>query len=133
MPRASREDRTLCACRRPPAAISKPILSVRNLSKSFGSIVTQSDISLDVAHTGLHSLIGPNGAGKTTFFNLLTGVQAGRRQIEFEGRSIGLFAARARPARHFAFVPDLSVFPESTVFENVRVAVQAAHRNWFGL
>lgn len=112
-----------------------PILSVRNLSKSFGSIVTQSGVSLDVAHTGLHSLIGPNGAGKTTFFNLLTGVhRPDGGEIDFEGRSIARLSphrrARLGISRSFQI---LSVFPNLTAFENVRVAVQAADRDWFSL
>ncbi len=117
------------------ADTTRPILSVRNLSKSFGSIVTQSGVSLDVAHTGLHSLIGPNGAGKTTFFNLLTGVhRPDGGEIEFEGRSIARLAPHARArlgiSRSFQI---LSVFPNLTAFENVRIAVQAAERDWFSL
>ena len=114
---------------------AKPILSIRDLSKSFGSIVTQSGISLDVARRGLHSLIGPNGAGKTTFFNLVTGVHtADAGEILFEGAPINRLPphrrARLGIARSFQI---LSVFPNLTAFENVRVAVQAAEGTWFGL
>jgi ABC-type branched-subunit amino acid transport system ATPase component/ABC-type branched-subunit amino acid transport system permease subunit len=112
-----------------------PILQVRNLSKRFGSIVTQRDISLEMADTGLHSLIGPNGAGKTTLFNLLTGrYKPDSGAILFEGKSINDLPphkrARLGIARSFQI---LSVFPNLTTFENVRVAVQAAGRRWFGL
>ena len=108
---------------------------MRNLNKSFGNIVTQKDVSLDVASTGLHSLIGPNGAGKTTLFNLLTGKhKPDSGSILFEGKSIGALAphmrARLGIARSFQI---LSVFPNLTTFENVRVAVQAADKRWFGL
>jgi ABC-type branched-subunit amino acid transport system ATPase component len=111
-----------------------PILEVRNLSKRFGSIVTQNDISLQMSRTGLHSLIGPNGAGKTTFFNLLTGVhQANSGSILFDGQSIGHLSpykrARLGMSRSFQI---LSVFPNLTAFENVRIAVQAANRQWGG-
>ncbi|PWC39789.1 branched-chain amino acid ABC transporter ATP-binding protein/permease [Azospirillum sp. TSO35-2] len=114
---------------------SRPILTVCDLSKSFGSIVTQSGISLEVGRTGLHSLIGPNGAGKTTFFNLLTGVlRPDAGSIAFDGRPIVHLAphqrARLGMARSFQI---LSVFPNLTAFENVRVAVQAADRRWYGL
>jgi branched-chain amino acid transport system ATP-binding protein len=75
----------------------------------------------------LHSIIGPNGAGKTTFFNMLTGVlppTAG--QVIFEGRDISRLPMYARArlgiSRSFQI---LSVFPSLTVFENVRIAVQA--------
>jgi branched-chain amino acid transport system ATP-binding protein len=111
-----------------------PILEVRNLSKRFGSIVTQNDISLQMSRTGLHSLIGPNGAGKTTFFNVLTGVhQADGGSILFDGQSIGHLSAykRARLGMSRSF-QILSVFPNLTAFENVRIAVQAANRQWGG-
>ncbi len=114
---------------------SGAILEVRNLSKRFGSIVTQNDISVQVSRTGLHSLIGPNGAGKTTFFNLLTGVhRANSGAIVFDGQPIQhlppYLRARRGLSRSFQI---LSVFPNLTAFENVRIAVQAAERQWFGL
>jgi branched-chain amino acid transport system ATP-binding protein len=114
--------------------IGAPLLSVRNLSKRFGSIVTQKDISLDVSRTGLHSLIGPNGAGKTTFFNLLSGLQKpDSGSILFGGQPIANLSphrrARLGMSRSFQI---LSVFPNLTAFENVRVAVQAADRQWGG-
>lgn len=112
-----------------------PILQVRNLSKRFGNIVTQNDISLEMSRTGLHSLIGPNGAGKTTFFNLLTGrYKPDSGEILFEGGSINSLPpykrARLGIARSFQI---LSVFPNLTAFENVRVAVQASNRTYFSL
>lgn len=112
-----------------------PILEVRSLSKRFGNIVTQNDISLEMARTGLHSLIGPNGAGKTTFFNLLTGkYRPDFGEIRFEGKRIDALPphkrARLGIARSFQI---LSVFPNLSTFENVRIAVQAAHKRWFGL
>lgn len=111
-----------------------PILSIRNLHKQFGSIVTQNDISLEMHRAGLHSLIGPNGAGKTTLFNLLTGtLRADGGSILFEGRPIGHLPphkrARLGIARSFQI---LSVFPNLTTFENARIAVQAADMRWFG-
>ncbi|WP_316225352.1 branched-chain amino acid ABC transporter ATP-binding protein/permease [Bradyrhizobium sp. SZCCHNS3052] len=112
-----------------------PILAIRNLSKHFGSIVTQNDVSFEMSRTGLHSLIGPNGAGKTTLFNLLTGVlRANAGTILFEGMPIDQLSpykrARLGIARSFQI---LSVFPSLTAFENVRIAVQAANRQWTGL
>jgi branched-chain amino acid transport system ATP-binding protein len=113
---------------------SVPLLSVRNISKRFGSIVTQKDISLEMSRTGLHSLIGPNGAGKTTFFNLLTGVHdIDGGSIMFEGQSIAKLPSHQRArlgmSRSFQI---LSVFPNLTSFENVRIAVQASDRQWNG-
>jgi branched-chain amino acid transport system ATP-binding protein len=105
----------------------QPILETKRLSKAFGSLVTAKEIDLAVRPFVLHSIIGPNGAGKTTFFNMLTGVlpqTAG--QVIFEGRDISRLPMYARArlgiSRSFQI---LSVFPSLTVFENVRIAVQA--------
>ena len=113
----------------------RPILEIRGLSKRFGSIITQDDISLQVSRTGLHSLIGPNGAGKTTFFNLISGVlRPNSGTILLDGMPIEHLPphrrARLGLSRSFQI---MSVFPNLTAFENVRVAVQAAERQWFSL
>jgi branched-chain amino acid transport system ATP-binding protein len=106
-----------------------PILTVQGLSKRFGSLVTARDIALDVYPFQLHSFIGPNGAGKTTFFNMLTGIVApDSGMVRFMGRDITRLPMHRRAemgiGRSFQI---LSVFPNLTVFENVRVAVQAHH------
>jgi branched-chain amino acid transport system ATP-binding protein len=50
------------------------MLSIRNLSKTFGGVKAVQDVSIDIKAGSIHSVIGPNGAGKTTLFNLITGV-----------------------------------------------------------
>ncbi|HET6183588.1 MAG TPA: branched-chain amino acid ABC transporter ATP-binding protein/permease [Acetobacteraceae bacterium] len=106
---------------------SRPVLALRGLSKRFGNLVTANDIALDVYPFRLHSVIGPNGAGKTTLFNMLSGALAPNAgSIVFEGRDITRTSMHRRAqlgiGRSFQI---LSVFPELTVFENVRIAVQA--------
>ncbi|MCA8201135.1 branched-chain amino acid ABC transporter ATP-binding protein/permease [Burkholderia sp. AU33545] len=113
----------------------KPVLSVRGLSKHFGSLVTAEQIDLDVHPRRLHSFIGPNGAGKTTFFNMLTGVLSPTAgTITFDGRDVTKLAmfrrVRLGMSRSFQI---LSVFRNLTVFENVRVAVQAAQHDRLGM
>jgi branched-chain amino acid transport system ATP-binding protein len=49
------------------------VLTVRNLSKSFGGLRAVADLSFSVAEAETVALIGPNGAGKSTSFNLVTG------------------------------------------------------------
>jgi len=112
----------------------QPILVVENLSKRFGSIVTQDGISLEVRANQLHSFIGPNGAGKTTFFNILTGfILPDGGRVVFDGSDITRLDAHKRArlglARSFQI---LSVFPNLSAFENVRVAVQASQKQWRG-
>jgi branched-chain amino acid transport system ATP-binding protein len=114
---------------------SKPILQVRGLTKRFGSLVTSSDIDLDVYPFQLHSFIGPNGAGKTTFFNMISGFLAPNAgTIMLDGKDITHLPVHKRIrlglARSFQIV---SIFRNLTVFENVRVGVQARSPKRLGL
>ena len=56
--------------------MSAPALSIRGLSKSFGSLTVARDIALDLPQGARYALIGPNGAGKTTLINMITGMLA---------------------------------------------------------
>jgi len=65
------------------------LLEVRNVSKRFGGVVANRDVSLDVPAGRITGLIGPNGSGKTTLFNSIAGfhpIDAG--SIRFDGREI---------------------------------------------
>jgi branched-chain amino acid transport system ATP-binding protein len=102
------------------------LLETRGLTKEFAGFVAVNDVSLRVRRGAIHALIGPNGAGKTTVFNLLTRVHpVTRGTILYQGADI----TRLRPAeialrgivRSFQIS---AVFPNLTVLENVRVALQ---------
>ena len=102
------------------------ILETRGLTKEFKGFVAVDRVDLKVARGTIHALIGPNGAGKTTTFNLLTKfLQPTSGAILFNGQDI----TRERPAdvarrgiiRSFQIS---AVFPNLTVLENVRVALQ---------
>ncbi|PVA09673.1 ABC transporter ATP-binding protein [Pelagivirga sediminicola] len=102
------------------------VLEARGLTKEFKGFVAVNDVDLKVEKGTIHALIGPNGAGKTTFFNLLTKfLQPTRGTIHYEGRDITRLPpaqiARLGMVRSFQIS---AVFPDLTVLQNVRVALQ---------
>lgn len=104
------------------------VLTAREMVKSFGAFRAVDGVSLDVQDRSLHALIGPNGAGKTTAFNLLTGMlspDSGRVSLaghEVAGKSPDRIAGLGM-GRSFQIT---SLFPDLSVRENVRLAIQAA-------
>jgi len=63
------------------------ILEIKRVSKFFGGLAANSDISFEVNHGMIMGLIGPNGAGKTTLFNCITGYYPpSRGEVIFDGR-----------------------------------------------
>ena len=106
------------------------ILQTKELSKNFGALKAVNQVNLEIGK-GIHSIIGPNGAGKTTLFNLLTGfLKPSSGKIFFLGKDItGLppyEISRLGIARSFQIT---SIFPELTVFENVRISAQSRSRS----
>ena len=102
------------------------ILETRGLTKEFKGFVAVDNVNLQVRRGSIHALIGPNGAGKTTTFNLLTKfLPATRGAILYKGEDITderpADVARRGIIRSFQIS---AVFPNLTVLENVRVALQ---------
>ncbi len=65
------------------------VIEVKNVSKSFGGVRANHDISVKVAEGKITGLIGPNGSGKTTLFNSIVGFHAiDSGSITFKGREI---------------------------------------------
>ena len=102
------------------------ILETRELVKEFKGFVAVNGVNLGVQRGQIHALIGPNGAGKTTVFNLLTKFLIPTRgQILFNGKDITsqkpAQVARQGLVRSFQIS---ATFPNLTVLENVRIALQ---------
>jgi branched-chain amino acid transport system ATP-binding protein len=100
------------------------ILSLDNLTKSFGSLKAVDGVKLEVAPGEALGIIGPNGAGKTTLFHLITGLlRPDTGAIVFQGRDITRDTPRSRCiagiGRSFQ-IPH--PFENLTVFENLLVA-----------
>jgi len=102
------------------------ILETKGLTKEFKGFVAVKDVNLTIRRGTIHALIGPNGAGKTTCFNLLTHfLTPTRGQIFFNGKEItgSRPAAIARTGLVRSFQIS-AVFPNLSVHENVRIALQ---------
>jgi len=66
-----------------------PLLSVRDLSKSFGGVKAVVGVSFDLKKGELLGVIGPNGSGKTTLVNLITGfVTPDSGKVVYQGKDI---------------------------------------------
>jgi branched-chain amino acid transport system ATP-binding protein len=62
------------------------LLEVRNVSKYFGGVRANNDVTFSVEKGTVLGLIGPNGAGKTTLFNCITGFYPPTRgDVFFDG------------------------------------------------
>ncbi len=104
------------------------VLEINNVTKRFGNLVAVRDVSLNVAKGELCAIIGPNGAGKTTFFNLISGFfPPTSGSIIFDGNDITRLSTHERVVRGMARTFQITeIFPELTVFENVRTAAEVA-------
>jgi branched-chain amino acid transport system ATP-binding protein len=105
------------------------VLEVDNVSKRFGSLVAVGGVSLSVAKGELRAIIGPNGAGKTTFFNLISGFFApSTGRILFDDADVTFVPAHRRVELGMARTFQVTeIFPELSVFDNLRIATEAAN------
>lgn len=102
-------------------------LETRDLTIRFGGHVAVDAVSCSFRPGELTAIVGPNGAGKTTYFNLISGqLKPSAGTILFNGADITKLSAplrtRAGLGRAFQLT---NLFPNLTVAENVRLAVQA--------
>jgi ribose transport system ATP-binding protein len=100
-------------------------VSVRNLSKTFGSTTALRGVDLDVLPGEVHGLVGQNGSGKSTLIKILSGVHAADAggSVTVAGKPLSNPARPAELHRHgLAFVhQDLGLAGDQSVTENVRL------------
>lgn len=109
------------------------IIETRGLTKEFRGFFAVRGVDLRIRRGHIHALIGPNGAGKTTCFNLITKfLRPSAGAILFNGRDITAAdpaaVARSGLVRSFQIS---AVFPQMTVLENIRIALQRPLGNSF--
>jgi branched-chain amino acid transport system ATP-binding protein len=99
------------------------MLTVRNLSTSYGKIRALWDVSFEVHEGEIVALVGANGAGKTTLLNTISGiVRSSSGAIQFSGRAIEAEAAPVIVELGISQVPQEGrLFPDMTVRENLEM------------
>jgi branched-chain amino acid transport system ATP-binding protein len=106
------------------------LLSIRNLSISFGGVRALKDVSLDITRGQICAVIGPNGAGKTTLLNCIS------RFNDWDAGTIaldGMDMTRIEPRRVVRLgigrtIQNLALFPTMSVLENVLVGGHSTAR-----
>jgi branched-chain amino acid transport system ATP-binding protein len=111
------------------------IIEVRGVTKAYGGVVANRDVSLTVERGSITGLIGPNGSGKTTLFNSIVGqhpIDAG--SIRFEGREISRLGvqkiARLGMLRTFQ---QTRVFAKMDCVQNMLVSLPEAEAGWLDM
>ena len=99
------------------------ILSVENLSRSFGGIKANNDISFEGAEGTILGVIGPNGAGKSTLFDLITGyTKTDNGKVSFFNKDIsGLSPDKISSLGIGRTFQKLKPFADQTLLENVMI------------
>ena len=108
------------------------ILSVENLSRSFGGIKANDDISFNVDQGSILGIIGPNGAGKSTLFDLITGyTKADTGKVKFFEKNIfGLSPDKISNLGVGRTFQKLKPFADQTLLENVMIeSIRPKHTN----
>ncbi len=104
------------------------LLRVENVTKRFGNLTAIENVSLTIEPGELRAIIGPNGAGKTTFFNLISGLfPPSSGTVRLDDKDVTGLSPEERVRRGMARTFQITeIFPELSVIENLRVAVEMA-------
>ena len=114
-------------------AVDTVLLKAEHVTKRFGGLVANNDVSMFLKAGEVHALIGPNGAGKSTFFNMISGVDSPTEgKVQLMGQVMG-----DAPSRQFAALglgrtfQHVRLLGQRSVLENVALgAHRRAHKGW---
>ena len=111
------------------------ILNVQNVSKSFGGVVANENISINVNKGEIVGLIGPNGSGKTTLFNSIVGHHIiNKGKIIFGNNDITNYTipkiARLGLIRTFQ---KTKIYSDINCIKNMRISISQKNENFFSM
>lgn len=109
------------------------VLSVKNITKTFGNVHAVKDVSFNVDKGEILGLIGPNGSGKSTLFNCILGqLTPNRGNVLVNGKSVsGMASHKLNKIGIGRTFQQLSVFPQMTVLDNIILSGQEHHGTMF--
>ena len=105
----------------------KPIISLENISLSFGNRKILDNISFKVNHGQILGMLGPNGVGKSTIFNLITGlIKPDYGKIKFDGVDVLDYPIYLRTTKFkIGYVPQYGgYFSDLTLFDNLKAIAE---------
>ena len=112
--------------------MSEQQLMVNGVTKKFGGVVANDDITLSVPTGSIIGLIGPNGSGKTTLFNSIVGyhpVEEG--SIRFEGQELtGLRVQAIARLGLLRTFQQTRIYGKMTCVENMQISVPHTDESW---
>ena len=111
----------------------QPLLSVENLSVTYGAVQAVRDLDLVIGAGEIVTLLGANGAGKSSTLKAIVGLAPrSRGRIQFGARDIGALPTEAIVRAGIALVPEgRRLFQNMTVRENLRLGASALRADQF--
>ncbi len=100
---------------------NEPIVSLREISKSFPGVLAVQGVSLDILPGEVHALVGENGAGKSTLMKVLAGVyKKDAGHVLYKGKEVEIPTPRAAQQLGISMIhQELNLMPHLTVAQNV--------------
>ena len=105
----------------------KPIISLENISLSFGKRKILDNVSFKISQGQILGMLGPNGVGKSTIFNLITGlIKPEYGKIKFEGTDVIDYPIYLRTTKFkIGYVPQHGgYFGDLTLLENLKAIAE---------
>ena len=106
---------------------SQPIISLENISLSFGKRKILDNVTFKINHGQILGMLGPNGVGKSTIFNLITGlIKPDSGKIKFDGIDVIDYPIYLRTIKFkIGYVPQYGgYFSDLTLFENLKAIAE---------
>ena len=110
----------------------QPIISLENISLSFGKRKILENVSFKINHNEILGMLGPNGVGKSTIFNLITGlIKPDYGKIKFNGIDVVDYPIYLRTTKFkIGYVPQYGgYFHELTLIQNLKAIAEILIKN----